>query len=166
MPVGRFQVMAILQAARAEALGLPAESAKSWGLNRAIFYAAAKRGFRGKPGGRPGPPHAKGGAHATEAKFELGDDYALSKMVRGRRYFTIGGETQTPEGFDKQIESRFGSSFPAAWNEAKKYVDGFPKDVLLSKDVFFSDVYRPKRDELAERWTAMSARSAKKTART
>ena len=44
--VGRFQVMAPLQAARAQALGKPREDAESFGLNRAIFYAAAKRGFR------------------------------------------------------------------------------------------------------------------------
>ncbi|OYV02567.1 hypothetical protein CGW93_04880, partial [candidate division bacterium WOR-3 4484_18] len=50
-PIGRFQVMAVLQAARAHLLGLPIESAKSFGLNRAIFYAAAKRGFKKK-----GPP--------------------------------------------------------------------------------------------------------------
>lgn len=47
-PIGRFQVMAVLQAARAHLLGLPIESAKSFGLNRAIFYAAAKRGFKKK----------------------------------------------------------------------------------------------------------------------
>ena len=45
-PVGRFQVMAVLQAARALCLGLSEDSSKSWGLNRAIFYAAAKRGFK------------------------------------------------------------------------------------------------------------------------
>lgn len=47
MAVGRFQTMAMLQAARAEALGLSHDSALSFGLNRSIFYAAAKRGFRG-----------------------------------------------------------------------------------------------------------------------
>jgi hypothetical protein len=44
--VGRFQVMAILQAARAKVLGYSLNEAKSFGLNRAIFYAAAKRGFK------------------------------------------------------------------------------------------------------------------------
>lgn len=46
--IGRFQVMATLQAARAYALGLSLEEAKSFGLNRAIFYAAAKKGFKEK----------------------------------------------------------------------------------------------------------------------
>jgi len=44
--VGRFQVMATLQAARAYALGYSLDEAKSFGLNRAIFYAAAKKGFK------------------------------------------------------------------------------------------------------------------------
>jgi hypothetical protein len=48
MKVGRFQVMATLQAARAKELGLSVTAAKSWGLNRAIYYAAAKRGFKEK----------------------------------------------------------------------------------------------------------------------
>ena len=39
--ISRFQIMAILQAARAQELGLRVEEAKSWGLNRALFYAAA-----------------------------------------------------------------------------------------------------------------------------
>ena len=57
--VTRFVVMAMLQAARAESLGLPHDSALSWGLNRAIFFAAAKQGFReasskiGEEAGKP-----------------------------------------------------------------------------------------------------------------
>jgi hypothetical protein len=43
--------MAILQACRAEVLGLDHDSALSWGPNRAIFYAAAKRGLRGRVSG-------------------------------------------------------------------------------------------------------------------
>jgi hypothetical protein len=35
--VGRFQVMALLQAARAKVLGYPLDEAQSFGLNRAIF---------------------------------------------------------------------------------------------------------------------------------
>ena len=44
--VGRFQVMALLQATRAKVLGYPLDEAESFGLNRAIFYPAAKRGFK------------------------------------------------------------------------------------------------------------------------
>ena len=59
MAVGRFQVMAVLQAARALVLGLPESQAKSWGLNRAIFYAAAKRGFKAKPQAERSPGEAQ-----------------------------------------------------------------------------------------------------------
>ena len=45
MTVGRFQVMATLQAARGHVLGYRLDEAQSLGLDRAIFYAAAKRGF-------------------------------------------------------------------------------------------------------------------------
>src|SRR2546428_13099724 len=47
--INRFCVMATLQAARAYLLGLRMDEAYSWGLNRSIFYAAAKRGFKGVP---------------------------------------------------------------------------------------------------------------------
>ncbi len=43
MAVGRFQVMATLQAARAFVLGMPLGSAKSFGLNRAILRRGQKR---------------------------------------------------------------------------------------------------------------------------
>lgn len=43
MAVGRFQVMATLQAARGYVLGKDISTAKSFGLNRAIFYLAAKK---------------------------------------------------------------------------------------------------------------------------
>ncbi len=63
--VGRFQVMAILQAARARTFGLPLATAQSWGLNRAIFYAAAKRGFKGAPGPSKPPKSAASATHSA-----------------------------------------------------------------------------------------------------
>jgi len=70
--------------------------------------------------------------------------------------FTIGGKVQTKEEFDKRVKVRFGENFPAAWKEALAYVKGFDRDVLLSTDDFFRTVYRPVRDELAEKWSAAS----------
>jgi hypothetical protein len=40
--IGRFQVMATLQAARAYALGFSLDETKSFGLNRAIFLCCGK----------------------------------------------------------------------------------------------------------------------------
>jgi hypothetical protein len=53
MAVGRFQVMATLKAARAYLLGKSLFTAKSFGLNRAIFYAVAKKGFKTTKGAKP-----------------------------------------------------------------------------------------------------------------
>ena len=155
MAVGRFQVMSVLQAARAYVLGLPLESAYSWGLNRAIFIAAAKRGFKG------GSASGKGGTVAratskTESTYSLGDDMAYKTEKDGVLLFTIGGKIQTKEEFDQRVGARFGKRFPAAWKEAIAYVKGFDKEVLLSTDEFFRSVYRPVRDEWAERWSALS----------
>ncbi|MDG6901664.1 MAG: hypothetical protein JRM80_06850 [Nitrososphaerota archaeon] len=144
--------MATLQAARAFVLGLPLESAYSWGLNRAIFIAAAKRGFKG--GGGTGT-----GSSKQAPVYHLGDDMAFKKEVGGVTLFTIGGQVQTEEAFEKQVKSRFGSTFPAAWKEALTCVRAFDRETLLSGDDFFRLVYRPRRDELAEAWTEASEKA-------
>jgi hypothetical protein len=112
MSVGRFQVMATLQAARAYVLGEPIDSAKSWGLNRAIFYAAAKRGFKPKPGPLKAPKFKMDLDEKKIAKiqktfgiYHLGDEMGYSVELDGKRLFTIGEEVQTPENFKKQIDT-------------------------------------------------------------
>jgi hypothetical protein len=143
--------MAVLQAARASVLGLPLESAHSWGLNRAIFIAAAKRGFKGGGGG--GQTGSKKGSSRAADTFFLGEDMAFKTERDGVLLFTIGGEVQTDDAFNRQVKSRFGGEFPAAWKEALAYVKGFDQDTLLSGDEFFREVYRPVRDELSAKWS-------------
>jgi hypothetical protein len=154
MKVSRFQVMAVLQAARAYVLGLPLESAYSWGLNRAIFIAAAKRGFKGGGGSASGRSSHISRSNDT---YFLGDDMAFKTEKEGVLLFTIGGEVQTKEEFDRQVRLRFGKEFPAAWDEGLAYVKRFDKETLLSADEFFRTVYRPVRDSLAEKWTDASS---------
>jgi len=153
--VTRFVVMAVLQAARAEYLGLPHESAVSWGLNRAIFYAAAKRGFKEGPAKTGEPSGAPSEAPSPEL-FRLGDDEAYRDPRAKQVVFAIGGETQTPENFERQVEVRFGTkeNFRAAWDEALRIVGGFDRATLESRRGFYDEVYRPRRDELSDRWTA------------
>jgi hypothetical protein len=141
--------MSLLQAARAHSLGLPLESAYSWGLNRAIFIAAAKRGFKAGSGS------ARGGEVKEGRTYLLGDDMAYKAEKKGALLFTIGGKVQTKEEFDKRVISRFGGRFPQAWKEALEYVSRFDKKTLLSSEAFFQEVYRPERDRLAEKWSAM-----------
>ncbi len=161
MAVGRFQVMALLQAARAIVLGLPMESAKSWGLNRAIFYAAAKRGFKGGKAmaERRGAPRVR--PEVELETYRLGDEMAY-RSKEDKLLFEIGGETQTETDFRRQIESRFQGKFPEAWEEGLDYVKQFERGTLLSGSDFFSSVYRPKRDEFAAKWSALSETNPEK----
>jgi hypothetical protein len=166
MTVGRFQVMALLQAARASELGLPLESALSWGLTKAIFYAAAKRGFKGHSakaaagGGQSHPPlrATPDAAKSHHEEYRLGDDMAYRD--EGSPNFVIGGKVQTKQDFERQVEVRFQGHFREAWKEALDYVRRFPRETLLSGNGFYSEVYRPRRDELAEKWSEMSQISA------
>lgn len=161
--IGRFQVMAILQAARAKVLGLSLDSAKSWGLNRAIFYAAAKRGFI-KP--KYPPREIKIPERIIEEEmrkeiaktfeiFHLGDEMAYSVKLGKKRMFMIGNEVQTPDSFHKQIEARFGKSFSKVWQEAIGICKSYDKGILKSQRYFYEIVYKPRRDELAEKWSKL-----------
>ena len=85
---------------------------------------------------------------------------AFKETKGGIIRFKIGGKTQTKEDFERQVKSRFGGAFQPAWKEALAYVRGFDKEVLLSTDRFFSEVYRPVRDELAAKWTEAAGESA------
>jgi hypothetical protein len=158
--------MSMLQAARAEALGLSHDSALSWGLNRAIFFAAAKRGFKG--GGRargakePEEKGKKGKEEEAEDEgtFHLGDEMAYTHKDGNKLYFTIGGDTQTPQDFKRQIQSRFqsDSAFEKAWNEATKIVKGYDEETLKSARRFYEEIYKPRRDSLASKWNEMLAK--------
>jgi hypothetical protein len=163
--VGRFQVMATLQAARAKALGFSIDEAKSFGLNRAIFYAAAKRGFKALKRVPPKISLPREVFKIPEREIKkieksftiekIGDEMAYCVKMKGKRVFTIGNELQTPEAFKKQIESRFGEKFKKVWQEALKIVKAYDKGVLLSQRYFYEVVYKPRRDELAEKWSEM-----------
>lgn len=156
--VTRFVVMAVLQAARARALGLPTESAYSWGLNRAIFYAAAKRGFRTPSGedtgGETGPE--KGTAAEGREVYRLGDEEAYRDPKAKALTFTIGDQDQTLAEFERAVIVRFGTpeNFRAAWEEAERIVGEVDRATLESRRGFYDDVYRPRRDELSDAWTA------------
>jgi hypothetical protein len=152
--VTRFVVMAVLQAARARSLGLTIDSAYSWGLNRAVFYAAAKRGFRGGSSGEAGG--AEGGKdRPARESFRLGDDEAFRDPNAKELVFSIGGQDQTVERFEQQVISRFGTkeNFRTAWDEAVQIVAGFDRAILESRQEFYDTVYKPRRDGLSDSWS-------------
>ncbi len=154
--INRFCVMATLQAARAHLLGLPMDEAYSWGLNRSIFYAAAKRGFKGGSertsefrASRDRPPMERPDV------FRLGDDMAFKEVRNGKMLFTIGGKVQTEADFKKQVASRFGDRFSEAWEDALDLLGKYDRETLLSQSGFYGDVYKPNRDSLVEKWSAL-----------
>ena len=153
--IGRFQVMGLLQAARYYLVKGDLEKAKSFGLNRAIFYAWAKR-----TKGRVGRAAAARARQRTlfEAKEEreekpkvesLGDEVAY---LSDTGYFAIGDQVQRPEDYDRQIAARISSAVPyeVAWRAALNYLSTFPRDVLLSQRLFFERAYKPVRDNFYE----------------
>ena len=88
-----------------------------------------------------------------EKVYFLGNEMAYTAKKSNRTFFTIGDELQTEADFKRQIESRFGNRYATAWKESLAIVHKYPKEVLLSQNHFFNQVYRPRRDELASKWT-------------
>jgi hypothetical protein len=87
----------------------------------------------------------------------IGDEAAYSVEVGGKKLFVIGNEIKTKEDFAKQIEKRFGRNFKKAWQEAVKICKNYDKGVLLSQRYFYETIYKPRRDELAKKWTEEAA---------
>ena len=146
--VGRFQVMALLQAARYYLLTGDLEKAKSFGLNRAIFYAWAKyhgrdRIFRRKLTG------VEKAVETTVKKGKklvyIGDEGAF---VSKRGWFKIGDKEQLPSDYDREIARKINSIVPydIAWKKAVEYLSRFPKSVLLSQRKFYEEAYKKVRD--------------------
>lgn len=144
--LGRFQVMGLLQAVRYYLVTGDVERAKSFGLNRAIFYAWAKRRRRTRPSRtrmRVETPEARVEERRTE---QLGNEKAF---VSRRGWFTMGDDEQTPADYDRQIARRIEAAtipYEAAWATAIEYLKGFPKETLLDQQGFYRDAYRTIRD--------------------
>ncbi len=144
--LGRFQVMGLLQAARYYIVTGNLERAKSFGLNRAIFYAWAKRRGRSRlrqtrtTGRMPTVP-------VEERRAEqLGNEKAF---VSTGGWFAMGDTEQTPADYDRQIAGRIEAAairYEDAWAAAIKYVDGFTRETLLDQQGFYAEVYRRVRD--------------------
>lgn len=141
--IGRFQVMALLQAARYYVLKGDLEKAKAFGLNRAIFYAWAKYY---KPKYNFSKSRFSREGSGEKFSFECLGDEKVPISSDGR--FIIGGVKQTSKDFDREIASKINPivSFEIAWEVALDYIKRFPKSVLESQQEFYKRVYEPVRD--------------------
>ena len=168
---GRFQVMALLQAARYYLLAGGLEKAKSWGLNRAIFYAWAK--YYG-PARRPTAKLREAIRRYSARRVEVSEEEVKWVEVGGekaqvspRGWFVMGGIEQRPEDFDRHVARRFeeaGIRFEEAWKAALEYLKRFPRSVLTNPQRFYKEVYEPVRDAFVEKVLKRS-RSEKSPAR-
>jgi hypothetical protein len=150
--IGRFQVMALLQAARCYILTGEEDKAKSFGLNRAIFYAWAKRRGVAKPPPRRTMPAGQEVARERRqgrTLVYLGNEGAYTSE---EGWYIIGEESQLPGDYDRQIVSKIDPILPyeRAWSSALEYLRVFPKSDLLDQSKFFSEVYKPVRDSFLE----------------
>jgi len=147
--VGRFEVMALLQAARYYVLTGDLEKAKSFGLNRAIFYAWAK--YYG--------PHGRRGRYTSMRAGSAGEKRFIKVFgteevpVSDRGWFEMGGKEQLPEDFDRQIRSKLELVAPweVVWSKAVEYVKKFPTTILKDPQKFYKYVYEPVRDRFIEK---------------
>ncbi len=154
--IGRFQVMALLQAARYYTLYNDIGKAKSFGLNRAIFYAWAKHY----------------GPHKWPYRLLRVEEELRKQIIRGRKptkcpegyvevlgecvmvgpqgYYMIGDTEQTPLDYDKQVTNKIKLLIDPekVWEIALKYVSKFPKHILKDPTKFYKYVYEPIRDTL------------------
>ena len=149
--VGRFQVMGLLQAARYYILYGDLPKAKSFGLNRAIFYAWAK-----KRGSLVASRKAYRGAYrAPKVVYKDKEGRKLVNVagedafVSPSGYFIMGDQEQRPEDFDREIAEKINAVIPfsKAWRAALNYVGSFPKQVLGNPRKFYERVYKPVRDD-------------------
>ncbi len=153
--VGRFQVMALLQAARYYVLKGDLGKAKSFGLNRAIFYAWAKYyGPARNPVARLSRVEeilrrqALRGLKSSKCPEDYIDVLGECIKTGPRGYYSIGEQEQLPIDFDHQVlrKIKLITDPGKAWEAAIEYVSRFPKRVLENPSLFYKYVYEPVRD--------------------
>ena len=159
--IGRFEVMALLQAARYYLLTGDLSKAMSFGLNRAIFYAWAKhygRSYAARRGFTAGSEATPKGIRWKLVKV-AGEE--VPQSTNG--WFMIGDKEQLPEDFLKNVVRKIEPVVPydLAWESALKYVSSFPKDVVADQRLFFEKIYKPVRDAFIQKVIEGSFREEK-----
>lgn len=150
---GRFPVMALLQATRYYLLKGDLAKAKSFGLNRAIFYAWAKYYGPAKRPALASRPKKIYGSKTT-GPIKMVEEIGEKTQIGPSGFFVMGGVEQRPEDFDRHVARKFeeaGIPFQEAWKAALEYVSKFPRTVLKDPQLFYKEVYEPVRDRFVEK---------------
>jgi len=154
--IERFQVMGLMQAARYYLLKGDLDKAKSFGYNRAVFYAWAKhyggrlRYYR-QPSKIGQESISVSGATKNRTWRQatiLGEPVTISP----RGWYGMGGEEHLPRHYDENIAKKIEIVIPyeIAWKATLEYLKKFPREVLEDQQKFFRIVYQPVRDSFIE----------------
>ena len=144
--IGRFQVMGLLQAARYYVIYGDIDKAKSFGLNRAIFYAWAKYY-------KPVYGRSRRHLYRMHKDMEKAGNYidigGEKAYLSSEGWFIIGDKPQKPEDFDREVAQKIEEvvSFNIAWEAALDYIKRFPLETIKSQRGFYEKIYKPVRDE-------------------
>jgi len=146
LKIGRFQIMGLLQAARYYVLHNDSDKAKSFGINRAIFYAWAKhygKSYSSTKGHKAGVASEQ--TLEQKIKNVAGEEVYIDDKTG---FFIIGNKPNFPKDFDKEIKDKINAIYPfeEAWRAAVEYVSSFSRETLLDQRKFFEKVYLPVRD--------------------
>jgi hypothetical protein len=138
--------MGLLQAARYYVLFNDLDKAKSFGINRAIFYAWAKHYGRYYTGRKTSGLKKEEIQAKVQNKKEIAGEEVFFDEKSG--YFIVGQKPNSPKDYDSEIRSRINSIYPydEIWNAAIEYISSFPKEILMDQRKFFEKVYLPVRD--------------------
>ncbi|MGZ3622770.1 MAG: hypothetical protein ACXWPG_06670 [Ktedonobacteraceae bacterium] len=71
----------------------------------------------------------------------------------------MGDGIREPDDFRRQVAERFGQAFPKAWEQALQIFEQTDRVTLESQRKFYEEVYKPRRDELAKAWSALSQKA-------
>ncbi len=154
--IGRFPVMALLQAARYYIVNGDIEKAKSFGLNRAIFYAWAKYYGPARSAAKRLKTRGRIPGRKTRSGIEIKPVPGLEEEapISEDGWFAMGDVEQRPEDFDRNVAGKFeayGVRFDDVWRAALYYVSSFPQNVLRDPQRFYKLVYEPVRDSFFEK---------------
>lgn len=150
--IGRFQLCCLVHYAAARRLAYTDGEAKCLAIQRAIFFAAAKRGFGVKPKStRKAITQRQSGSVSLEDSDEVmfaGEEIEVERDQDGYiRRASIGSIEGTAEAFDRQVTDRFGVLFSAAAIRATERLAPLTQWQLTGAKTSVFDVYKTIRDE-------------------
>jgi len=158
--INRFPICAMVYKEAAQLLGYSEGEAKSLGLTRAIFFAAAKAGFKA---GGAGKPKAYTKRYEDQKKDGIKRDaqdqisfagigmYIVEINGEGELRGIIGGKISQPEQYDNQVKDKMvRSAGEKAYTKLQDYV--VSKLNVLSKaelnSALIFEIYKEMRDDV------------------